>query len=295
VWTFHCESDTGVIAEDEHDCDMGDVDRMDEMLEAIQGEVTEDPPTTEVEPFLKLLKASEEQLHEHTEVTLLAFITQLMVIKSKNFFSNNCYSNLMKLISDILLKPHKVPKDMYQSKKMMSALCLKYEKIDVFLDNCMRFWKEHANKKKCIECGQSRFIEVVTQDSDKVMTEVAQKQLRYFPITSRLKWLFISKRNARHMRWHKEGILENDRVMRHPSDGEAWKVLDKFGAHFASDAKNIHFGLATYGFDPLSTNSTPYSCWPIFVVPYNLPPSLCMKFEFMFLCFIIPGPEAPGP
>jgi hypothetical protein len=66
----------------------------------------------------------------------------------------------MKLISDILPKPHKVPKDIYQSKKLMSTLNLKYEKIDIYLDNCMLFWKEHVNKK-CLECGQSRFIEVV--------------------------------------------------------------------------------------------------------------------------------------
>jgi hypothetical protein len=80
---------------------------------------------------------------------------------------------------------------MYQSKKMMSALGLKYEKIDVCPDNYMLFWKEHANKKKCLECGQSRFIEVVTRDGENVMTEVAQKLFRYFPITPRLKQLFI--------------------------------------------------------------------------------------------------------
>jgi hypothetical protein len=159
VWTFHGESGTRVVAEDEHDYDVGDIDRMDEMLEAIKAEVTENPPTTEVETFFKLLKALEELLHEHTEVTLLAFITWLMAIKSKYFFSNNCYNDLVKLISDILLKPHKVPKDMYQFKKMMSALDLKYEKINVCPDNYMPFWKEHANNKKCLECGQSRFIE----------------------------------------------------------------------------------------------------------------------------------------
>jgi hypothetical protein len=32
---------------------------------------------------------------------------------------------MMKLIIDILPKPHKVPKNMYQSKKIMSALDLK--------------------------------------------------------------------------------------------------------------------------------------------------------------------------
>jgi ferredoxin-like protein FixX len=95
-------------------------------------------------------------------VTLLAFITRLMAIKSKDLFSNNYYNDLMKLISDILLKPHKVPRDMYQCKKMMSALGLKFEKIVICPNNCMLFWKEHANEKKCLECGQSRFIKVVT-------------------------------------------------------------------------------------------------------------------------------------
>jgi hypothetical protein len=62
---------------------VGNVDRMNDMLEAIQVDVTEDPPTTEVEAFFKLLEASEEPLHEHTEVTLLAFITWLVAIKFK--------------------------------------------------------------------------------------------------------------------------------------------------------------------------------------------------------------------
>jgi hypothetical protein len=72
-------------------------------------------------------------------------------------------------------------------------------------------------------------------------------------------------------------------------------LLDRFDVDFASDAGNVRFGLVTVGFDPFSTNSAPYCCCPVFVVPYNLPPSLCMKYEFMFLCLIIPGLEAPGP
>jgi hypothetical protein len=30
------------------------------------------------------------------------------------------------------------------------------------------------------------------------------------------------------MRWHKEGVRENDQVMVHLSDSEAWKALDDF-------------------------------------------------------------------
>jgi hypothetical protein len=80
----------------------------------------------------------------------------------------------------------------------------------------------------------------------------------------------------RHMKWHKEGIHET------------WKILDMFDADFASDARNVRFGLAIDDFDPFSINSTPYSCWPIFTVLYNLPTSFFMKFEFRFLCLIIP-------
>jgi hypothetical protein len=78
-----------------------------------------------------------------------------------------------------------------------------------------------TNDKKFLECGQSRFIEVVIQDGEKVTIEVAHKRIHYFPITHCLKWLFVSKRTARHMRWHKEGICENNRVMVHPLDSEA--------------------------------------------------------------------------
>jgi hypothetical protein len=190
-------------------------------------------------------------------VTLLTFIIRLMTIKSKYFFFNNFYNDLMKLISDILSKYHKVSKDMYQPKKRMSAPGLKCEKINIWPDNCMLFWKEHANQKKCLECDQSRFIEVVMQDMENVMIEVAKKQLHYFPITPLLKRGFISKRIAGHLRWHKEGIRENNRVMGHPSNGEAWKVLDKFDADFGSDARNVRFGLPTYDFDPFNTDSAP--------------------------------------
>jgi hypothetical protein len=47
--------------------------------------------------------------------------------------------------------------------------------------------------------------------------------------------------------------------MGHPSDGESSKVLDGFDADFASDVRNVCFGLATDGFDPFSINSASYS------------------------------------
>lgn len=36
-----------------------------------------------------------------------------------------------------------------------------------------------------------------------------------------------------------------------------------------------------------------YSTWPVILMPYNLPPWMCMKQEFFILSFLIPGPKAP--
>jgi hypothetical protein len=118
---FHGEKYTAVVAE-EYGNERTSADRMDDMLEAIRPEFdldTKDPPTPEVEDFFRLLKALKEPLHEHIKVTLLTFVTRLMVIKSMLFFSNNYYSELLKLIGDVLSNPNKLPKDMYHSKKLV--------------------------------------------------------------------------------------------------------------------------------------------------------------------------------
>jgi hypothetical protein len=81
----------------------------------------------------------------------------------------------------------------------------------------------------------------------------------------------------------------------HPSDGEAWKALNNFDPDFARDAKNIRIGLAIDGFTPFTGSAASYSCWLVFAIPYNLPPALCMKYEHMFLCLIVPSPDNPGP
>jgi hypothetical protein len=115
------------------------------------------------------------------------FVTRLMAIKSKFAFSNNCYKELLKFINDVLLANYMLPRDMYQSKKLLSGLSMDYEKIDVCQDNCMLFWKEHINENKCLKHGKSRFIEVINDDSEEVMMAITCKQLRYMPLTPRLK------------------------------------------------------------------------------------------------------------
>jgi hypothetical protein len=76
VWYLHGESCLERAAEVEVDGG-DDVDRMDQMFEDLQPELAHhhDSPTPEVQKFFDLLKASEEPLHGHTDVTVLEFVT----------------------------------------------------------------------------------------------------------------------------------------------------------------------------------------------------------------------------
>jgi hypothetical protein len=176
VWTHHSElvrQRTASVAEEEDD-KSGD-NRMDEMLDAIWSELQtnfDDPPTLEVQKFFDMLRALEELLHEHMTVSVLTFMTRLTAIKSKFTFSNKCYKELLSLISDVPPNNHKMLKDMYQSKKLLPTLDMEYAKIDACKDNYMLLYKEHKDETKCLKCSKSRFIEVVNEDSEKVMTKV---------------------------------------------------------------------------------------------------------------------------
>jgi hypothetical protein len=200
----------------------------------------------------------------------------------------------MNLISDVLLENHKMPKDMYQSKKLLSGLGMDYEKINVCDNNCMLFWKDTASEKKCTVCGEHRFVEVKNDDGLTITTEVACKQLCYMLIIPQMKCLFISQNTARHLRWDKEGVRENPDVMAHPADIDAWNALDSINSSFADKLQNVRFSLVTDGFSPFNLTAPSYSCWHVFAIPYNLLPALCMKYEFISLCLVIPGPDHPG-
>ena len=81
--------------------------------------------------------------------------------------------------------------------------------------------------------------------------------------------------------------------MGHPSDGEAWKKFDEKYKQRAAEAQNVIIAIATDGFNPYGMSAANYSCWPVFVIPLNLPPGVLMTRKTMFLSLIIPGPDYP--
>jgi hypothetical protein len=243
-----------------------DDDRMDELLADIGKEYEvgsgeqRQPPA--VQNFYRLLAATDEKVHDGTDVTVLQAVTCLMAMKSKYNFLNQCYNDIIKLIIDFIPTKHNMPKDLYESKKIVAGLSMNYEKIDVCEKNCMLFWKEHKDDTECMHCGRSRYVKVRNEDGVSVTIKVATKQLRYIPITPRLKWLFLSEETMKQMTWHHEGKRESEDpdIMSHLADSEAWQTIDHFDPEFAWDPRSVHLGLSTDGFQPHITDSHPYSC-----------------------------------
>jgi hypothetical protein len=84
-----------------------------------------------------------------------------------------------------------MPKDLYQSKKIVSDFGKNYEKINACEKDCVLFLKEHKDNNGCMHCGRSRYVKLINEDETSVTIKVAVKQLCYIPITPRLKRLFL--------------------------------------------------------------------------------------------------------
>jgi hypothetical protein len=65
--------------------------------------------------------------------------------------------------------------------------------------------------------------------------------------------------------------------------------------HFSDESENMHLGLCSDRFNLFRSFAASYSCWPVILMVYNLPPGMCMRPELIFLFTVIPGPNCNDP
>lgn len=157
------------------------------------------------------------------------------------------------------------------------------KKIDCCEKGCILYWCDDATLENCDFCMRVRYKDSPSKKC------VAKKYMFYFLLKNRLKRLYASDTTMNYMRWHLghgHGLFGE---MCHPCDSKAWKHFYTVHPKFASDGHNVCLGLCTDGFQLFHQSGSQYSCWPVILSPYNLPPGICMKDEYMFLTSIIPG------
>lgn len=270
------------------------LDRMDEMLlDAIGAEEVNpgEEPTQTAKELYKLLEEADKPIHDHTVHSPLSIVARLMTIKTQYNMPEAGYNETMKLIREVVgdEAAKDLPANFYRSKKLVHSLGMPYVKIDACPKGCMLYYKDNENKENCTICKESRYEQSTTGNKSR---KIPKKVLRYLPITPRLQRLYMSQNTAKHMGYHAQPRDNN--VMIHPADGEAWKEFNKSFPEFDKEVRNVRLGLVTDGFTPFSAQAAPYSCWPVFVVPYNLPPEMCTRKSNIILALVIPGREHPG-
>ncbi|XP_019189395.1 PREDICTED: uncharacterized protein LOC109183788 [Ipomoea nil] len=162
----------------------------------------------------------------------------------------------------------------------------------------MLYWGDDKDAETCKVCHTSRWKQPNGKNGGDVrcgskFKKKPSKVLRYFPLKPRLQRLFMSSKTAENMRWHAMDS-NRDGLMRHPRDSESWKRFNEVHVEFAADPRNVRLGLAADGFNPFGHQSSTHSTWPVILIPYNLPPWICMKQTSFILSMIIPGKKMPG-
>ncbi|KAI5336548.1 hypothetical protein L3X38_015816 [Prunus dulcis] len=222
--------------------------------------------------------------------TKLSALVKLYNLKAKHGISDVCFTELLILQGDLLPEGNTIPTSMYEAKKTLCALGLSYEKMHACPNDCILYRKEYEDSTNCPTCGISRWKE----GKDSILKEgVPAKVVWYFPPIPRFKRMFQSHETAKSLTWH-AARKSIDGQMSHPADSPSWKLLDDKWPEFGNEPRNLRLALSSDGFNPHSSLSSRYSCWPVILVTYNLPPWLCMKRKFMMLTLLISGPKQPG-
>jgi hypothetical protein len=248
--------------------------------------------------YHELLKTAKKPLHLGTKHSKLSATVHMYNLKCVGGISNKIFSDILELINQLLPPCNEtLPANTYEAKKFLSSMGLGYEKIPACCNDYMLFWKDNKDLDSCTVCGESKWRADIHLDQDGEVISSRKKRpvkvLRWFPLIPRLQRLFMSEHTAHYMRWHAEDRTR-DGVLRHPTDGEAWRSFDILHLDFMADSRNVRLGLAADGFNPFGNMSTSHSIWPVIIVPYNLPPWMCMKQTSFILSLVIPGPSSPG-
>ena len=197
-WYNHGKS--RVLNENIHDNEMLDSDHMDGInalvSEQIRGEPRNATEDEEVRHFDKLEEDAKRELYPScTDYNILKFFIEMLNVKVMTNLSNKRLDMMLELLTKILPKGKLVPRSTYEAKKILHDLGMSYEHIDACKNDCALFWKETEKLDKWPVCEVPKYKDTLAQGK-----KIPHKVLRYFPLTPRLRRLYMSSQRAKDMR-----------------------------------------------------------------------------------------------
>jgi len=191
-WYSHGEP--RVLNENIHDSEMLDGDHMNGIDVLVGDQIRGEPRNViedqEMRNFDKLEEDAKRELYPGcTDYGILNFVIEMLNVKVMTNLSNKGLNMMLELLTKVLPKGNLVPRLTYEAKKILHDLGISYEHIDACKNDCALFWKENENliNVRCVRCKDTR-----VQGK-----KIPHKVLCYFPLTLRLRRLYMSGQRAR--------------------------------------------------------------------------------------------------
>ena len=115
-------------------------------------------PNEDALRFMKLLEDANQPCYEGCKhFSKLLAIVHLYHMKRLIGWTNKLFTMLLQFLLNFLPSDAKLPKDCYETKKIIKDLGLSYDNIHACPKNCILYWKENANLETCPNCNRSKW------------------------------------------------------------------------------------------------------------------------------------------
>ncbi|KAL2232038.1 UNVERIFIED_CONTAM: hypothetical protein Sindi_1383800 [Sesamum indicum] len=162
--------------------------------------------------FHNVVHAADQLLWSGCTQSQLGAIVELANIKVDSHISKKIYDRISQWADRIL------PLDYYNMKKLVRDLGLPVEKLDVYKNGYMLYWKDDIYLDHCKFCGEVRYK--LTKEQTPNCKMIPHAILRHLSIVPLLHRLYALKAIGKHMTWHANHQMEEG-SMCHLSDAEA--------------------------------------------------------------------------
>ena len=151
-WYYHGEVFRSTINNSDNDME-DDVDDMPGMMNDLEDDFVDRPQL-----FESMMMDAETPLYEGcTSFSKLSFLVTLFHLKASGGWTNTSFTKLLETLKEAFPKGNKVPLSMYEAKKTLGTLGMKYEKFHACPNDCVLYRHEHENLDECPTCKESRW------------------------------------------------------------------------------------------------------------------------------------------
>jgi len=197
TWTWHGEVIDLPYVSEADQCEHSNMYSEDCMEDMIRNIGEESFHQTHVYNSLKDISRTKLYLGCSSFSRLLA-VLQLFNMKAINGWTDRSFTELLKVLHEILPQGNTLSTSHYEAKKILCPMGMEYQKIYACPNDYILYRKEFEGLHKCLRCGLLRYkVKDDDGDEDDMKKGPPAKVLWYLPIIPRLKCFYTNVNDAK--------------------------------------------------------------------------------------------------